>query len=585
MTSKNRELLLLALVVAAAIAVRVYGLDWGLPYRFHSDEGHMIGNAEKIRSAASLVELPKHEPLFFIYPTFLNHLLLLFAVPLFRLFPFSPTDPASTTLYYLMGRGLSASFGVASCVLVYVIGRRAYSGAAGLLGAAFLAFSVLHIRESHFFTTDVTMTFFTLLLLWLAQRIAAGAGSARLWAGVGLVTGLGCATKQTVLMALPVVLLAHLVDAGRDGRNLGALRRAAAKRTFWTRPLLAAAIAAVAYMAANPYPLFAPDVFMSWMESLKGFLTGTDQRNWIFQFTGTTVAFWFTNLLWFGMGPPLLLAALAGAGWALWRRRTGDVLVLTYLGFYLATVGTGFMKFVRYAIPLIPLFSLLAARLLVELQERLQGRSRTAARALAAAVLVVTALLGVSYLNIYRVGDPRVQASRWIHENIPAGTTVAVDNSRTTPPLGTIFTQPDFNENYVLCLGDDECVKENHYVIKVIMFRNYATHKLNPPERFREYIAERLAGAEWLIMGEEFSEQYRKRPDAYPAVVQFYQDLADGKTAFREERVFRARPSLFGFEWSDDRAELSFRMFDHPRIRIYRRIRADTGSHAGTLAG
>jgi len=410
-----------------------------------------------------------------------------------------------------------------------------------------------------------------LLLLWLALRIAEG-GGARLWVGVGLAAGLGCATKQTVAMVLPVVLLAHLMGSLRGGRGLGALRQAAADPAFWTPPLLAAAIAAAAYFIANPYPLFAPEVFLVWVENLSGYLKGTDQRNWIFQFTGTTLAFWFTNLLWFGMGPPLLLAGLLGAGWALLRRRPADVLILAFLGLYLGTIGTGFMKFIRYAIPLIPLFCLLGARLFVELQERCRGRARGAVRALAAAVLASSLLLTLAYLNIYRGGDPRVRASRWIHETIPAGTTVAVDNSRTTPLLGGLFTEPDFFDNYVLCLGDDYCVKENRYLIRVLNLRNYSSRSLNPPERFREYLAERLAGADWLIMGEEFSEQYRKRADAYPALVQFYRDLDAGKTAFRLERVFRARPSLFGIDWNDDRAELSFRLFDHPRVRIYRRV-------------
>jgi hypothetical protein len=260
MPSKRRDSLILALIVVGALAVRFSGLDWGLPYRFHSDEGHMIQTAEKIRTADSLIELPSHEPLFFIYPTFLNHLLLLFAVPLFHVIPFN-ADPASTTLYYLLGRGISATFGASSCVAVYVIGRRAYSGAAGLLGAAFLAFSVLHVRDSHFFTTDVTMTFFMLLLLWLALRIAEG-GSARLWVGVGLAAGLGCATKQTVAMVLPVVLLAHLMGSLRGGRGLGALRQAAANPAFWTRPLLAAAIATAAYFIATPTAL-RPRVFLA----------------------------------------------------------------------------------------------------------------------------------------------------------------------------------------------------------------------------------------------------------------------------------------------------------------------------------
>jgi 4-amino-4-deoxy-L-arabinose transferase-like glycosyltransferase len=574
---RTRDLLLVALILLGACAVRFFGLDWALPYHFNSDERVMMIAAEQLRAARSIAELPVHDPKFFIYPPLLMHLLILLAAPVFHFVPFSPADPSSSTLYYLLGRGISASFGAATVLLVYLLGKQAYSRGAGLLGAAFLAFSVLHVRDSHFFTTDVPLTFFFVLMMLLALRIAAGGGN-RAWVAAGLAAGLAFATKQTSLMFLPVLLLAHVMAAFPDQTRPGfpALREKALSAAFWRPLLVFGAVAGLTALAMNPYALIAPREYLAQVETVSKFLGGSDQRNWVFQFTGTTFSYWFTNLLWFGMGPPLLAAGLLGALWALPRRTRADVLILFFLALYLGTVGRGFMKFIRYALPLIPFLALLGARFFVELRGRLRGAARAAATLAAAAVLLFSLFLTGAYLNIYRAGDARVLASRWVHETIPAGTTVVADNSNTTPLLGNPFTRPAFFDNYILCLNRDECVVQDHYTIKVLNMKSYNSKSLNPPERFEGYIRERLQGAEYVIVGDEFYEQYRHREADYPAVVRFYRELFAGERGFREVRTFQTRPSLFGLTWDDDGAELSFRLFDHPKVRIFRRVEGST---------
>jgi hypothetical protein len=563
------------LILSGALAVRFYGLDWGLPYHFNSDERVMMIGAEQIRAAKSIAQLPVHDPKFFIYPPLLMHLLVLLAAPVFHFLPFSPADPASATLYYVLGRGITAAFGTATVALVYFLGKWAYSRNAGLLGAAFLAFSVLHVRDSHFFTTDVPLTFFLVLLMLLALRIAEG-GGIRVWVAAGLAAGLALTTKQTSLMFFPVLLLAHLLASFRGRPGFPAIRETALSAAFWKPLLLFGAVAGVTALAMNPYALIAPREYLAQVSTVSKFLEGSDQRNWVFQFTGARFSFWFTNLLWFGMGPLLLAAGLLGVLWALSRRKPADVLILFFLALYLGTVGRGFMKFIRYAIPLLPFLALLGARCLVEARDRARGAARPVLAAVGAVVLLASICLTAAYLNIYRVGDARVLASRWIHETVAPGTTVVTDNSNTTPLLGSLFTQPGFFDNYILCLNRDSCVVQDRYTLKVLNMKSYNSQSLNPPERFEGYVRERLQGAEYVVVGDEFYEQYRHREADYPAVVRFYRELFAGERGFREVKTFQTRPSLFGILWDDDRSELTFRLFDHPKVRIFRRIENGT---------
>ena len=71
----------------------------------------------------------------------------------------------------VLGRAISAAFGTATIPLVYAIATRVAGRLAGLLSAAFLAFAVLHVRDSHFASTDISMTFFSVLALWCALRL------------------------------------------------------------------------------------------------------------------------------------------------------------------------------------------------------------------------------------------------------------------------------------------------------------------------------------------------------------------------------------------------------------------------------
>jgi len=73
-------------------------------------------------------------------------------------------------------------------------------------------------------------------------------------------------------------------------------------------------------------------------------------------------------------------------------------------------------------------------------------------------------------------------------------------------------------------------------------------------------------------MDDTFLQFYQHLPASQHGVVkQYYQDLFDGKLGFELDRTFKVYPSVFGREINDDGAELTFRLFDHPRIFIFKR--------------
>ncbi len=582
MTKKAALLFLLVILLGAGM--RFYGLTWGLPYHFHSDERIMSFFSEKLRTVESVTRLTEEEVRFFLYPPFLMYLQIALVTLASVFHRFSHTDPASLTLFYLLGRGLVAGFGSATLFLVYRLGKRLYSGAVGMLAAAFLAFTVLHVRDSHFFFPDIPMTFFIVLTVLGAVGIMEGKGI-KAYLLTGLAAGVGMATKQTTMMVFPAILAAHVLGSLRDRPlSWSALGKGLRSPRFWGLMALPFCVAGVTFLLLDPFVLINPRQFLAMSRQTATFVKGIRQHNWTFQFTGLTIGYWFSNLLYFGMGPLLECVSLAGVLWATavgavraaGRRITNayapDALILAFVIPYFALIGGGYEKFIRYAIPLLPFLCLLGARLLVDLGERAgRGKARIAVTALAAVVLLGSFSYALAYLNIYRREDARLQASRWIHENIPRDSTVLIDSSSATPLLGSMFFRPEFFVSYMNGLGPGRENRHDHYRIKVLKLITEVEPRPRSSKWWEAYLAERLKNVEYIIMSDERPEQYSHRPDDYPVLNRFYRDLFAGRAGFSEIKTFKTHPSLFGRDLNDDRAELTFRLFDHPKIMIFRR--------------
>jgi 4-amino-4-deoxy-L-arabinose transferase-like glycosyltransferase len=577
--NSKKILILLFLILLAGLGVRFYGLGWGLPYHFHSDEFLLAANTEKLRTAPSVAQLIRTEPKFLLYPPVLMFLNigLVSASTLFR--PFDHGDPASLKLFYLLARGIVALFGLATILMLYFLGSRLYSRTSGLLAAFFLAFTVLHVRDSHFFCTDVPMTFFLVLILYLCIEIVEKK-TFKIYLLTGIVTGIACATKQTALLVLPVILTAHLISIWKgQGLSLYECWRALRSGPSLKRLGVVFGITALAFMIANPFVVMNPAKFLARSRTTFEYLKGANQPQWSFQFTGATVGYWFSNLFFYSLGPALEFLCLLGVLWAMWKRKWADGFVLLFMAVYFVSVGFGYMKFIRYTIPLLPFLCLFGARMAVELYEMVKPRAWRIVLLLGLTFVgVFSVFYTLAYLNIYKQDDVRIQASRWLHANIPRGSTVLIDISYATPLLGEMFFHPRFYDDYTVGFGLDYYFKKDFYTIKVLNLFTYASESLNPPDKFKKYVRERLEGTDYIIMGDEHSEQFSFRPREYPAVVQFFYRLFKEKLGFRLVKTFEVRPAFLGITLSDDRAELSFRLFDHPKVMIFQRVGLENSS-------
>ncbi len=420
--------LLLIVILALALALRVHGVTWGLPYNLlNTDEGTIVPKAFHVARGHP-------NPHWFFYPSFSFYLLAALywlATPVWAVvhhvnFLSEASFIMDQGPYILLGRLLSVAFGTVSVCLVYRLGRVAYSRPVGLLAAAFLAVEPLHVEYSHVAVTDVPATAFALLALVLLVTAAKGGGRRLLVAGAA-VAGLATATKYNLgALALPCAVAA--VYASRD--EVAARARAGGLHLRqWARIMVLRVVAPmlIAFVLASPFVVLdAPQFIHDFTLQSRIMRTG-----WLgFENVGNGFWFNFNVNLAEALGVVLLALALAGLALALWRRTRLDLIVAPYIIVYFVYISTWKELADRYLLPLVPLLLLLAARLCVA-----AFRLRPAARAVLApglVALVVAAVVlpltdSIAFNRQLTRPDVRVRARTWVQENIPAGSRIASD--------------------------------------------------------------------------------------------------------------------------------------------------------------
>jgi dolichyl-phosphate-mannose-protein mannosyltransferase len=562
LTDRTRALTALAVITAVGGVFRFYNLAWGAPYyHFHIDEHFVFQGADFLRES---MQKAAESPKYFMYGPLPGYILNVMRAVYETLFhPLDLTVPRDEVIYMVMGRSISAAFGTATIPLVYAVGTRLAGRLAGLLSAALLAGAVIHLRESHFFSVDVSMTFFT-VLAWLFALRLAESGRTRDGVAAGLAFGAAILCKYSGAFVLAVIAAAYILSPRRPrkGEPMAAWVR-------WAAGGLVPLIAGVAlFLALDPmmwmyFDKFKDDVRTVVVEPL----TGASRPIWIAQFAdvASPALYWITNVLWFSLGPLFEFWALAGVVWLAWRRTRLTFLAALFPLAYFLAAGRTIAPFIRYAVPLAPALAVAAAVLSAQLIAR--PRLRRLAIGVTAIVAGSTALYALAYMNVFRQKDSRVAAAEYLRVRVPAGANVLVEPSHNTPPIGNYFTNPSFYVDYVIWSGE----RDNYFHLIALDAYRFLYNSRSDAEK-RQHIQERLAKADWIVIDDVYIEFYEHLPEAQHAVVkQHYRDLLAGRLGFQLQRTFKVYPSLFGREINDDRAELTFRLFDHPRIYIFRR--------------
>jgi len=494
-SAKTPRLAIFLIILVLSVATRFWGLGWGLPNTYHIDEDWFAGKAINFLEGDL-------NPNFFDVPTL--HMYTL--AGMWKIYywiekagggirspaEFRDTLTRNPTVFYLLGRALSALMGVGTILLLYLLGKRMYGPRAGAIAALMLVFALDHARISHDMLPDVPMVFF-LVLAYLCIWNIAEKGRTRdyLWAGVA--AGLAMTTKYGGLLMFLPLFIAHVY-------RIRETKRPAREIIFSPRLIGAGLIFLAVFVLGSPY------IVLNFPKFLKAFKWQSSHLATVGHTGSSTEQTPLLFYLQYGfkenIGVLSQFLVLGGLALGFKRRQKRDLILYSYPVVMLIMIATWKARATRYLFPMAPFFILIGAvfldRMLESIGRKIAPAGAERKRRLAFAAISIFLVAGILAPSALRLGrfdaalagaDSRTRAKEWIEYNIPQGTRIALES----------YGPPISRERYS------------------VLYR----HALSDTDL--EYLAS--DGVEYVVISDQMSARYIRYPWDYPQQSEFYQAL------------------------------------------------------------
>ena len=557
----------LCVIVLVAGAVRLLGItrgtsDWEDPpqfHYFHPDEDRLV------RGALDL-ENPFAPPLSSYGPV--SQYVLRGGVELASLFWHDPTpdfsSPSGTRRLFVVARLLAVVVSMLGLWFLYRLSRQLCGEVGAVVTVFFLSFAPLAIQQAHFWAIDGIFATASLGALW-AVSVALRSEDWRPYAFAGAMIGIASAVRL-VGIGVGAALVATWLgigihrsrsdDAGNGrgriplGHMLLALGTAAATLLLLAPYLLTSAWSMVGAglgvdtqldLAGHP-----PSTLSQLRANAIGVARGTILRPWSLIDVHTVPYLHQLSELWpQAVGWPLTITFYAAVVWSAFNLDRSRAVLLIWSGLYFAVIGALHTKHVRYLLPLLPILSLFAADLCVWIR----SKHRFTGAFWLASLMGVTAAFGFGFARIYAVEDSRLQASRWMAENLSPGSKIGVEGGAFS--MSSVISDQDFPKTH---LEISELFRARGYTMCAPVL---------------SLLQAKVAGLDYIVVTDvNRYRQFRAVPEMFPVVAEFYGRLLEEKLGFRVARTIRVYPSLAGILLRDDGAEPAFVGFDHPTTWI-----------------
>ncbi|MEW6094466.1 MAG: DUF2298 domain-containing protein [Chloroflexota bacterium] len=389
----------------------------------------------------------------------------------------------------LFGRQMSAVADLITIFLLYLMAARLYNRRVALLAAAFSTFAVMQIQQSHFYTTDNFAVTFMTLAVYFAVEIVVGRKPDTVIRDPGIVSEgemdseeripnnklrfsasfLQIVKQREFLFSILFGLAFGMAVASKlNAAPLALLLPLAFFIRFWKRgepltkerwQLVIASLVAGGLLAIISFRVFQPYAFdglglnQLWLDKVhEQRLQATPDSDlpWNLQWARRTHLYSFENLTTWGLGLPLGILAWTGFLWMGWQALKGEwrqhLLLWSWTAFYFGWQSLQYNPTMRYQLPIYPFLAMMAAWFIIWVWDK--GKQTTGRQAwsivhrllsaiVGIVVLALTAAWAFAFASIYTRDEPRIAASNWIYQNVPAPI-----NLEYQLPDGSAYRQP-----------------------------------------------------------------------------------------------------------------------------------------------
>lgn len=437
--SEKKSDIFLSLILLVALSFRIWALDFDLPNLFHPDEDAVImpalnilktGNLEPSRFEYGSLQIYALTGVFVIVYLYLARAGVIgnpTQLPIYErgAYPMTYAFPQ----FFLAARWLSALAGVGIVLLVYLLTNRLSNKRHALIAAALAAVTPMLVDNAHYATPDTLLTFMCMLALYLLVRSYDNWESDSLWPYIGaaFAAGLATSTKYNgAVLLIPVLLIPILKNKSLD--NFLTMRTLGGPLGFVT-----------GFLFASPYALLNMPLFLEWA----GYAFRLyNQPPEMFAIPSWQ---WHITYLFTSREMPVFLIGFLGFFLSLkyWRKR--GWIINSFAILFTVAILTQTGRQPRMWLPLAPLFAIWATLLIdsVTLYMQKQISSRTVHKtkeptwrgiqplylSFIIPLILFLPAFALSFQVVHTLYKPDVRSvtSTWIKDNIPVGTTIAVD--------------------------------------------------------------------------------------------------------------------------------------------------------------
>ncbi len=538
----------LSFLVVFAIVIgglfRFYRLNWDNWLYFHPDERNIAWAVTRIHF------FDRMDPKFFAYGGF--------PIYLDRVFCQLVLAVTKETAWVenwghinLIGRYISATISTATLPLVYLLAQSVFSPPVAVVAIWFAAFTPFLIQQAHFGTTESMITFFAVLLTYLSLPLLAKP-TKKQSVLIGMVLGLSIGTKLSSIsfLLIPIgALFFYLLPKFHSRRSVIA---------FIIHSGIIVFTALVVFTIVSPYTFLSWQKFRESMEYEGGIVAGTRPVVYVYQFIKTMPYLYQIKQLPFTQGPMLAILSVFGSIYVLItglvKKDKKMLFLFLWPMVYFFLVGSWYAKFVRYMAPVYPFWAIGAAFFLLHASGK--GIKNIRLRISIVGICCAVSLLhAYAFMHIYETGQTRIEASRWIYQNVP-------DQSH-------ILTE-HWDDGLPLYLSGQNERRDRYHMDTMEIYQPDDQKKL-------QIIPAQLAKADYItINSKRLYATILHLPDTYPYMSTYYQRLFDGSLGFTKVAQFSSYPQITIGKWTvelnDDASEETFQVFDHPKNLIFKNV-------------
>lgn len=417
-----------ALLAIAAIALRLWGIDFGLPSLHQYDEWRVVAKALSFGATKNFHPGSWELGTLGMYVAFVLYVIygglgLAFgyfaSIEDFAISYFVDPSP-----FYLIGRGLFFVCGMLSLYVVYLIGRKMAGRWAGLVSAAVLAFMPVHVSRSALAFPDTMMLLLMAGALYVMIRDREAVDDYRKDIYAGVLIGLAIAAKYVAIFMVFGYIAWRVATIWTDDlTHASALRRLG----------VGGISGAMGLFIGMPY------FFLDLYDAVPGVLGLGSGGNVAFAESTALIELWDIATSPVNIG---LIAIMSGVCGTVWALRRWPAFTVAMLAVMLTNLAWGMGRdrlMVRWLFGSELILCIGAGYFIARLYRSLNSRmpaqlSKAVALGFLLAALVLPAANTVKGCIRRTTPDTRSIAEEWIETNIPPGSKLLIVGGRALSP-------------------------------------------------------------------------------------------------------------------------------------------------------